>query len=182
VYAISVWNYREYKKPGIQEKISGGARMVFTCRQCGTCCMYLGDYIIINHQIGPFEFACESVSTGTEFTACIDKDKRGIFSNHTFPDKHPHACRFLRPDGDLLRCTIHRDSPAQCKFYRCVVMRISGPAGESLGTVTGTLNLHSDDPVLRAVWEQAEKMFPESHPDVEECRRTFLTGHGYRVE
>ena len=90
--------------------------MVFTCRQCGTCCMYLGDYIVIEQQTGPFRFACESVSTGTPFTAEIDEDKRGIFLDRTFPDQHPHACRFLRPDGALLRCTIHRDSPAQCKY------------------------------------------------------------------
>ena len=73
--------------------------MVFTCRQCGTCCMYLGDYIVIEQQTGPFRFACESVSTGTPFTAEIDEDKRGIFLDHTFPDQHPHACRFLRRTG-----------------------------------------------------------------------------------
>ena len=58
--------------------------------------MYLGDYIIIVHQIGPFEFACESVSTGSQFTACIDEDKREIFSDWSFPDEHPHACRFYQ--------------------------------------------------------------------------------------
>ncbi len=155
--------------------------MGFTCRQCGTCCMYLGDYIVIDHQIGPFEFACESVSTGTEFIARIDDDKREIFRDHTFPDKHPHACRFLRPDGSLLRCTIHRDSPTQCKFYRCVIMRISDAGGNLLGTVTGTLNLHSDDTALRAVWEATEKIIPESLPDVEERRKECLIGQGYRV-
>lgn len=156
--------------------------MVFTCRQCGTCCMYLGDYIVIDHQVDRFEFACESVSTGTPFVARIDEDKREIFSDHTFPDKHPHACRFLRPDGNLLRCTIHNDSPAQCKFYRCVIMRISDPTGTPLGMVTGTLNLHSEDAGLRTLWEHAEKSIPESLPDVEERRRVYLTEHGYRVE
>jgi Fe-S-cluster containining protein len=155
--------------------------MVFTCRQCGTCCMHLGDYIVIERQTGPFTFACESVSTGTPFTACIDADKREIFSDHTFPDAHPHACRFLRPDGSLLRCTIHRDSPAQCKFYRCVVMRIADTKGNPRGTVTGTLNLHTDDTDLRALWEAAEKEIPESCPDAEERRAEYLERHGYRV-
>jgi Fe-S-cluster containining protein len=155
--------------------------MAFTCRQCGTCCMYLGDYIVIDHQIGPFEFACESVSTGTGFVVHIDEDKKEIFRDHTFPLKHPHACRFLRPDGSLLRCTIHRDSPAQCKFYRCVIMRISDAGGNPLGTVTGTLNLHSEDARLRAAWEEAEKNIPESLPDVEERRKQFLSKHGYQV-
>jgi len=144
--------------------------------------MYLGDYIVIDHQIGLFEFACESVSTGTQFVARIDEDKRMLFCDHTFTDEHPHACRFLRPDGNLLRCTIHGDSPAQCKFYRCVIMRIFDPAGNPLGTVTGTHNLHSEDPVLRANWEQAEKIIPESLLDAEERRRTYLIERGYRVE
>nr|WP_292424605.1 YkgJ family cysteine cluster protein [Methanoregula sp.] len=156
--------------------------MAFTCRQCGTCCMNLGDYIVIDHQIGQFEFACESVSTGTQFVARIDEDKRELFCDHTFPDEHPHACRFLRPDGNLLRCTIHGDSPAQCKFYRCVIMRITDPAGNPLGTVTGTFNLHSDDTVLRTIWEHAEKIIPESLLDAEERRREYLTAHGYQVE
>jgi Fe-S-cluster containining protein len=156
--------------------------MVFTCRQCGTCCMYLGDYIVIEEQTGPFTFSCESVSTGTPFVAEIDEDKRGIFSDHSFPDLHPHACPFLRPDGDLVRCTIHRDSPAQCKYYRCVVMRISDPARTQLGYVTGNLSLHADDPGLRAVWEEAERAIPHRHPDAECLFRQVLEAHGFQVE
>ena len=56
--------------------------------------MHMGDYIVIEHQIGPFEFACESVSTGTPFVARIDEDKHHIFLDHTFPDQHP-----ARPAG-----------------------------------------------------------------------------------
>ncbi|MGB7787652.1 hypothetical protein [Methanoregula sp.] len=156
--------------------------MVFSCRQCGTCCMYLGDYIVIEKQIGPFSFECESVSTGTPFVAVIDEDKREIFSDHSFPDQHPHACRFLRPDSGLIRCTIHRDSPAQCKYYRCVVMRIADPGGKQLGYVTGNLSLHADDPVLRAVWEEAERAIPSCNPDAERLYQHTLEAHGYRVE
>ena len=156
--------------------------MVFTCRQCGTCCMYLGDYIVIEEQTGPFRFACESVSTGTPFTAEIDEDKRGIFLDQTFPDQHPHACRFLRPDGALLRCTIHRDSPAQCKYYRCVVMRVADTGGKPVGYITGTLALHADDPVLRSVWEEVERKRPKSDEEAEPWIAMFLRGKGYRVE
>jgi Fe-S-cluster containining protein len=143
--------------------------------------MYLGDYIVIEKQTGPFEFACECVSTGTEFVARVDDDKRELFSDHSFSDEYPHACRFLRPDGGLLRCTIHADSPAQCKFYRCIIMKIANPGGDILGAITGTLHLHSDDRVLRAIWEEAEKNIPEFSPDVEERRQKYLTDHGYVV-
>ena len=156
--------------------------MVFTCRQCGSCCMYLGDYIVIERQTGPFTFACESVSTGTPFTATVDPDKREIFADHTFPDQHLSACRFLRPDQDLLRCTIHRDSPAQCKFYRCVVMRVADAGGNPIGTVRGTLNLHTDDRGLRAVWEEGERIRPKADGDAEPWIAAFLREKGYRVE
>jgi hypothetical protein len=144
--------------------------------------MYMGDYIAIERQSGPFEFECCSVSTETPFIARVDEDKREIFSDYSFPDQHPSACRFLRPDGDLHRCTIHRDSPPQCKFYRCIVMKVSDKAGNFLGTVTGTLALHSNDPGLRMVWEEAKKCIPESVPDTEERLGKYLLENGYRVE
>jgi len=156
--------------------------MVFICRQCGTCCMYMGDYIVIERQIGPFEFACESVSTGTPFIARIDDDKREIFLDYTFPDQHPAACRFLRPDGNRIRCTIHETSPCQCKYYRCVVMRISDFRGNLTGTVTGTLSLHSNDPGLRSVWETAEREISPGIDDREERLQQYLESHGYQVE
>jgi len=144
--------------------------------------MYLGDYIAIERQTGEFTFECCSVSTDTAFHAEIDEDKRGIFSDHSFPDAHPSACRFLRPDGNLVRCTIHRDSPAQCKFYRCIVMRISDPTGNLLGTVTGTLALHSDDPGLRRIWVDYGPGYSEP-ADVAELRLyRLLEERGYRVE
>jgi len=144
--------------------------------------MYMGDYIVIEQQLGPFTFAAESVSTGTPFVAEIDEDKRHLFVDHTFPDQHPTACRFLRPDGELCHCTIHRDSPTQCKFYRCVVMRVLDRHGMLLGTVMGTLGLHTDDPALRAVWDGVERKRPKSDADAEPWIVTFLTGKGYQVE
>ncbi len=144
--------------------------------------MYMGDYIAIEHQIGPFEFACESVSTGTPFIARIDEDKRDIFLDHTFPDQHPSACRFLRPDGDLIRCTIHKSSPCQCKSYRCVVMKIFDLQGNRLGIVNGNLSLHSDDPRLRAIWEEAGRKIPPHSDNTEMLLQQHLEDEGYRVE
>jgi hypothetical protein len=156
--------------------------MVFTCRQCGRCCMYLGDYIVIERQTGPFSFEGESVSTGTPFSAEVDEDKRRIFADLTFPEQHPTACRFLRPDGDLLRCTIHRDSPAQCKFYRCEVMRVLDRNGLLLGIVRGTLDLHAEDPGLRAVWDELIRLRPKGDAEAEPWISAFLREKGYRVE
>ena len=144
--------------------------------------MYMGDYIAIEHQLGPFEFACDSVSTGTPFIARIDKDKREIFLDHSFPDQHPAACRFLRHDGDRIRCTIHETSPCQCKFYRCVVMRIFDSRRNFIGTVTGTLSLHSNDPILRSVWETAEREISPYAGDREGLLQQYLETHGYQVE
>ena len=144
--------------------------------------MYMGDYIVIEHQISPFEFACESVSTGTPFIARIDEDKRDIFLDSTFPDQHPTACRFLRPEGNLVRCTIHESSPCQCKFYRCVVMKIFDRQGTQLGRVNGNLSLHSDDPNLRAQWEEAGRKISHISDNAEMQLLQYLKDKGYRVE
>jgi Fe-S-cluster containining protein len=111
----------------------------------------------------------------------VDADKRHLFADRTWIDAHPAACRFLRPDGDLIRCTIHRDSPAQCKSYRCVVMRIFTSAGEQVGTITGTLALHSDDPALRAAYDDALRGISEIDPGAEEQLRKSLADRGYRI-
>ena len=144
--------------------------------------MYMGDYIVIEHQIGPFEFACESVSTGTPFIARIDDDKHQLFLDHTFPDEHPTACRFLRPEGDLIRCVIHDSSPGQCKYYRCIVMRIFDSHGNLTGTVTGNLSLHSNDAVLRGLWEAEERRISQISSDAEIWLQKYLEENGFRVE
>lgn len=144
--------------------------------------MYMGDYILIEHQIGLFEFACESVSTGTPFIARVDEDKREIYMDTTFPDDHPTACRFLRPQGDLIRCTIHTTSPCQCKFYRCVVMKVFNRDGAGIGFVNGNLSLHSDDPDLKAAWEEGCQKVPGSDDNAEMQIQHFLEGKGYRIE
>jgi hypothetical protein len=144
--------------------------------------MYMGDYIVIDHQIGPFEFACESVSTGTPFIARIDDDKHQIFLDHTFPDEHPTACRFLRPEGDLIRCVIHDSSPGQCKYYRCIVMRIFNSHGNLTGTVTGNLSLHSNDAVLRGLWEAEERRISQLSGDAEIWLQKYLEENGFHVE
>jgi Fe-S-cluster containining protein len=156
--------------------------MVFRCRMCGSCCMFLGDYLAVGEEIGPFTFACESVSTGTPFTAVVDGDKRELFLDRSWISQHPSACWFLRPRGGHILCTIHETSPAQCRFYRCVVMRVFDRGGSLLGTVRGTLALHSDDPALREIWESALAKIEEGSGDIEERLRQVLEAHGYRVE
>ena len=143
--------------------------------------MYLGDYIVIEEQTGPFTFQCCSVSTNTPFIAEIDPDKRHLFADHSWIDEHPSACRFLRPDGDRIRCTIHRDSPVQCKFYRCVIMRVTGTDGREIGTITGTLALHSEDPALRAIYDAALREIREENPHAEDRLSEYLQKHGYRI-
>jgi len=155
--------------------------MGFTCRQCGTCCMYLGDYIVIEHQSGPFEYHCSSVSTGTPFIARIDENKRTLFGDHTWIDEHPASCPFLRPKGDLRVCTIHEMSPPQCKAYRCVVFRILAPDGRQIGTITGTLNLHTEDPNLLQIWEEHERTIFHTEPETEEQIARFFESRGYRM-
>ena len=157
--------------------------MTFVCRQCGSCCMYMGDYIGIERETGPFEFDCVSVSTGTPFHAHIDEDKQNLFLDRRWIEKHPRACRFLRPAGNSrVVCTIHETNATQCKFYRCVVMRIYSPDGTYCGKVNGNLSLHTEDPALKELWEAADRVIPWSSPEVEKWIASFLRKKGYIVE
>ena len=156
--------------------------MAFRCRMCGTCCMHMGDYIAIDREVSPFSFACESVSTGTPFLAIVDEDKRDLFLDTTWISGHPAACRFLRPSGEYILCTIHGTSPVQCKYYRCMVMQIYDSRGIFVGRVTGTLALHSEDPALREIWDSAIREIPEGSTGIEERLQRVLEDQGYRVE
>jgi hypothetical protein len=144
--------------------------------------MYLGDYIEIDRQAGPFEFECSSVSTGTPFYARVDEDKRDLFLDRTWIEEHPSACRFLRPSGERIVCTVHETSAAQCKFYRCVVFRVYSREKQFLGTVTGTLALHTEDKELLSAWERGDRVIPWDSPDVEDCIAAYLVENGYILE
>jgi hypothetical protein len=61
-------------------------------------------------------------------------------------------------------------------------MRIFDGRGNLAGRVTGTLALHSDDPVLRGIWDSALEDIPEGVPDTEDRLGRILEDHGYRVE
>lgn len=141
----------------------------------------MGDYIIIEETISPFDFLCCSVTTGTPFIARVDDDKRDYFMSRTWIEQHPTACEFLRPIGDRFICTIHETSPIQCKAYRCSIMQIFSPDSKLLGKVTGTLALHTDDKNLRLVWEDIERKIDKSATDVENQIYQLLGESGYRI-
>lgn len=156
--------------------------MAFECRQCGICCMYMGDYIVIERQIGPFAFLGCSVSTGTMFLARVDADKLDLFSDRTWSVRHPSACPFLRPSGARIVCTIHETSPAQCKAYRCVIARIRTSDGVERGYVTGTHALHSEDPLLREAWKEVEAEIAADPVGAEDRIPALLARSGYCCE
>ncbi|MDD1639498.1 MAG: hypothetical protein LUO99_04310, partial [Methanomicrobiales archaeon] len=67
------------------------------------------------------------------------------------------------------------------RAYRCVILRISRPGGGELGRVHGTFGLFSDDPDLRAAWDDALRAVSLTAPDAEEQLKRFLEKRGYRV-
>jgi Fe-S-cluster containining protein len=144
--------------------------------------MHMGDYIIIERQTGPFEFDACSVSTGTGFHARVDEDKRTLFSDREWIDRHPSACPFLRPGEDRFFCCIHETSPVQCKAYRCVVARIWSPGGEMVGYITGTLALHGNDPYLREIWEEVEEVMRRNPDLAEEEIFAILARRGFSCD
>jgi hypothetical protein len=51
-----------------------------------------------------------------------------------------------------------------------------------IGTVRGTLDLHSDDPELRAVWVEVVQKRPKDDGEAEPWIAAFLLEKGYRVD
>jgi Fe-S-cluster containining protein len=143
--------------------------------------MHMGECIAIEEQVAPFEFICSGMATGTIFLARIDEDKRDLFSDQTWITAHPSACPFLRRANGCILCTIHEMSPVQCKAYRCTVLRIFSAGGSMIGTVTGTLALHTEDVELRAEWERARRSIVWSARDAEEQIARYFTEKGYRT-
>ncbi len=82
-------------------------------------------------------------------------------------DQNPAASRFLPPYGDQLRCTIHRDSMLQCKFSRCVVMRVTDVHGTLMQMVRGAFNLNSDNQNLWALGEEVVRRRPKVDSEAE---------------
>jgi hypothetical protein len=61
-------------------------------------------------------------------------------------------------------------------------MRIFDSRGNLIGTVTGDLSLHSNDPELRSEWEEAERRVSHLSDDAEIWLQKYLEDKGYRVE
>jgi len=143
--------------------------------------MFLGDYLTIERQIGPFEFECRSVSTGTPFIARVDEDKQELFADRSWIEGHSTACPFLRPLGNRIVCTIHETSPFQWKAYQCLILYIFAPYGREVGRVNGTFGLITDDPELRSVGGEGEMVIDWWAEDVEEHICRFLQEKGYHI-
>jgi hypothetical protein len=78
-------------------------------------------------------------------------------------------------------CTIHATSPVQCKAYRCRVLQVLGADGSVIGTVTGTLALHTEDLQLREEWARAQAVIAWGAPDFEAQITRYFRHRGYRV-
>jgi hypothetical protein len=144
--------------------------------------MFMGECIGIEENLGPDEFLCSAMATGTTFFARIDDDKRELYADRAWISAHPSACPFLRRvDGHII-CTIHETSPVQCKAYRCTVLRILAADGSVRGIITGTLALHTDDETLREEWERAQASIGRGARDTEEQIARYFSLRGYRTK
>jgi hypothetical protein len=61
-------------------------------------------------------------------------------------------------------------------------MRVLSSTGEQAGTITGTLALHSEDPALRAEYDEAMQGIRDTAPDAEELLQEFLIRRGFKIQ
>ncbi|WP_342678437.1 YkgJ family cysteine cluster protein [Methanofollis sp. UBA420] len=125
----------------------------FTCTLCGRCCMGFGRSVRILRQTGPQEFRCTVAITGETFTARVEDRYLPAFRRPSVQWTNPAACPFLRAEKGTYVCTVHASRPSFCRDFACCRMRVLR-AGGVVGELKGRLDLRTDDPVLKALWEK----------------------------
>jgi hypothetical protein len=61
-------------------------------------------------------------------------------------------------------------------------MRVLSSTGEQVGTITGTLALHSEDPAIRAAYDDALRVIRDTDPEAEERLQEFLISRGFEIQ
>jgi len=131
--------------------------MPFECIQCGECCSHLGLVHSIRQDRGNGRFLLHNQYTGDEQEVVLDSDKADLYADRSTFSREPEACPFFRfnPVDGRGYCTIHRTRPEICRDFSCWRLLILDPAGNRAGRVMFIRTLVTDDPVLRAIWEES---------------------------
>ena len=148
----------------------------FICTRCGKCCMHMKPYVKILGRLGPFRFICRHELGKETKEVVIERDFRDRFG--TDGGGKENWCPFLLAgEGDAsYACAIYGTRPGFCREFACARMRIYGKTGALLGVVKGRGSLVTEDPDLRALWEECHH-----GTGLEEAARC-LRRKGYEVE
>ncbi|MEM2124752.1 MAG: YkgJ family cysteine cluster protein [Methanolinea sp.] len=155
----------------------------FPCTRCGKCCVSLGRHIEVVRCTSPRSCVARVKVTGEILHVQVVPSLVPLFSRREPPSWEEGWCPFLRREDDRFTCTIYPFRPRICREFKCVTMRILGPAGREAGRVKGKASLVSDDPVLRSLW--SVEIAPLSNlPEREFAARCrgILEPRGYTLE
>jgi len=150
----------------------------FTCTLCGRCCMGFGRSVRVLRQTGPQEFRCTVTVTGETFTAQVEDRYLPAFRRPSVQWTNPAACPFLRAEKGTYVCTVHASRPSFCRDFACCRMRVLRD-GEVVGELKGRLDLRTDDPVLKALWER--EVVPGAGDDGHADADRVLAAAGYEA-
>ena len=147
----------------------------FVCTRCGKCCMNMKPYVKILGSLGPFRFLCRHEIGQETREVVIERDCRDRFTARK--KGGGNWCPFLLEDvgGAGYSCAIYVTRPRFCREFACARMRIYGKDGSLVGTLKGKNSLVTDDPALRALWEES---LGTGLDEAASC----LQNAGYRVE
>jgi uncharacterized protein len=164
--------------------------VAFDCDRCGKCCVSLGSIIKIERQLNDRDYYCRYNIDNSLFLAHVDQvfcdeiaDEFANISIPAGPEKKP--CRFLRKNrqGDGTVCSIYSTRPYICRDFRCYHVLICNRDGKTCGSVRGKNTLHTEDAVLRNLWE--EQVVAIAYGDTAVWKKKvadILAEHGYRAE
>lgn len=142
--------------------------------------MGFGRYITINQTIGG-AYGCTLSLTKESFMATLDPGRFSLFKERSFLLENPHACPFLRKDGQRIICTIYQSRPRFCREYICHTGKVLHD-GEVLGVMKGRRDLQTEDPTLRELWNALKESYGGSgDPAWKQAVQKALTDAGYEV-
>lgn len=152
----------------------------FTCTLCGRCCKGFGRYITINQAIGG-AYACTLTLTKETFMATLDPGRSALYRDRSYGKDNPHACPFLRQDGQYVICTIYNSRPRFCREYICHTGKVVRN-GVTCGVMKGRRDIEAKDEILRGRWNELKNEYGGCS-DPEWKREVFrsLTEAGYEV-
>lgn len=111
----------------------------------------------------PYSFLVINEYTGERYEVSVTPSLYHLYDDRRVFAELPETCPFFRRNDEdgLWYCTIHFTRPDVCREYGCWRFLILDPEGRRAGRVMGIRHLHTENPLLRSVWDTRVSILQE---------------------